>query len=84
MFPGPHAVPFEWELTRNRRKQKNRKDRSGRRNIKCKDREMKTGMVRASGCRGERQERRDKEGPGDLGRPFPKGNTPRRACWSFS
>ena len=54
-------MPFEWELTRNRRKQKNRKDRSGRRNIKCKDRGMKTGMVRASGCRGERQERREQE-----------------------
>lgn len=52
MFPGPDKVPFEWELTQNRRKQKNRKDRSGRRNVKCKDREMRTGTARASGCRG--------------------------------
>lgn len=86
MFPGPHEVPFEWELTQNRRKQKNRKDRSGGRNMKCKDTEMKTSEVTASGCSGERRERRggDKEGPRDLGRPFPKGSAQRRVCCSFS
>lgn len=62
MSPGPQLVLFERELTPNRRKQKNRKDRPGGRNIKCKAREMKTSTAKASEGNGETQERRSREG----------------------
>lgn len=62
MSPGPQLVLLERELTPNRRRRKNRKDRPGGRNTKCKAGEMKTSTAKASEGNGETQERRSREG----------------------